>query len=66
MYRHGEAMPDPRHCAECVGSGAQMGDFAEVLERVPFLRDRVRLRVVDPADYDDRIGQQLNGLALGG
>jgi hypothetical protein len=42
-----------------------MRDFPKVLEAMPLGRDRVGVRVVDPTDHDDGVGQELDGLALG-
>ena len=50
MDRHAEAVPDARHGAERVGPRPQVRDLAQVLERGLLRLDRIRLRVVDPAD----------------
>ena len=64
MHGHGEAVPNPRDRAEGVRPRAQVGDFAEVFERVLFGRDRIALRIVHPADHDDGVGQEFDRLAL--
>ena len=42
--RHGQAVPDPGHRAEGVRARPQVGDLAEVLERVALGRDGVGVR----------------------
>ena len=64
MDGHGEAVPDPGHRADAVRAHAQVGDLAQVLEGVVLGLDRVAVRVVDPADDIDRVGDQLDVLAL--
>ena len=64
MDGHGQAVPDAGHRADAVRAHAQVGDLAQVLEGVVLGLDRVAVRVVDPADDIDRVGDQLDVLAL--
>ena len=49
VQRHRQAVPHPGDGAEGVGAGPQVGDLAQVLERVLLGRHRVGLGIVDPA-----------------
>ena len=64
VHGHRQAVPHPGDGAEGVGAGPQVGDLAQVLERVLLGGDRVGLGVVDPADDLDRLGLDLDRLAL--
>ena len=64
MHGHRQAIADPRHRAERVGPRAQVGHRPQVLHRVPLGRDRVTVRVLDPADHLDAIGFDLEPLTL--
>ena len=54
----------PRHRAERVGARPQVGHGPQVLHRVPLGRDRIAVRVLDPADHLDAVGLDLEPLAL--
>ena len=64
VHRHAERMPHARDRAEGVGARPQVRDLAQVLERGLLRLNRIRLRVVHPADDLDRFGLQLDRLAL--
>ena len=61
---HRQAVPHAGHGAEGVRPRPQVGDLTQVLERVLLGRDRVGLRVLDPAHHLDLVGVDLHGLAL--
>ena len=61
---HRQAVAHPRDRAEGVGPRPQMGDRPQVLHGVPLGRDRVSVRVFDPADDLDAIGLDFKPLTL--
>src|SRR3546814_3998867 len=60
----GQAVADAGHRAEQVGARAQVCDLAQELQRVRLGLDRVGFRVVHPAHHLDRLGLDLETLAL--
>jgi len=62
--RRRQAVADPRHGAEGVRPGPQVGHLAQVLEAVALLLERIALGILDPADHLDLRRQHLDGLSL--
>ena len=61
---HRQAVADPCDRAKRVGPRPEMGNRPQVLHGVPLGRDRVSIRVLDPADDLDAIGLDLEPLAF--
>ena len=59
-------MPHPRRRSDHIGPRAQMRHFAQELQRVRLRLDRIRIRVVDPADHPDGARLHLERLPLRG
>src|SRR5262249_31723678 len=64
MNGHRETMAHSRNRTEGIRSRPQMRDFAQVFERMPLGRDRIRVGVIDPSDDCDLVGLDLVLLAF--
>ena len=64
MHRLRQAVADAGDRAEQVGARAQVGEFAQVLQRVLLGLHGIGERVLDPADHLDRRRLDLETLAL--
>ena len=64
VHGHRQAVAHPRDRSERVGPRPQVCHGPQVLHRVPLGRDRVTVRVLDPADHLDAIGLDLEPLTL--
>ena len=64
VHRLGQAVPNPSDRTERVGAGAQVGDFPQVFERVPFGRHRIGVWIFDQAHHFHFGRLHFDGLAL--
>ena len=64
MDRLRQRVPYPRRRRDHVRPRPQMRDLAQELERVRLGLNRIRIRVVDPADHLDRLRLHLERLPL--
>ena len=66
MDRLGDRVAHARQRADDVGARPQMRDLAQEFERVRLRLDRIRIRIVDPADHADRCACISNGWPFAG
>ena len=64
MDRLRETMPHARHCAKRVRARPKVGNVAQIFEAVLFGRNRIRVRIIDPADDFHVAGLNLIRLAF--